>query len=140
MTIRAMPARGVAALCVALLALGACGSEDPPSTADEQAREQAAAAEAAVETLQETTSELVERLEDLEADGARYETRLAAITERLWKSLGNVRSSLGDARDDSGSALSQVSSALAEARAAARELTILENRFDYHLRSDHGGG
>src|SRR5688500_7352356 len=103
-----MPARGVAALCVLMLALGACGSEDPPSVSDDQAREQAAAAEAAVEELRETTDALEDRIAELEQDRSRLESRLGAVTERVWKSLGNVRTSLGDAREDSDSALSQV--------------------------------
>ncbi|MFP5352422.1 MAG: hypothetical protein ACLGIB_07665 [Actinomycetota bacterium] len=135
-----MPVRGLVALCALALGLSACGSEAPPAAADDQAREQAAAAEAAVESLRETVDALEERIADLERSGSRYEARLDSVTERLWGSLGTVRSSLQEARDESGSALEQVASALAEARAAARELTILENRFDYHLRSDHGGG
>ena len=140
MTIRAMPARGVAALCVVLLALAGCGSEDRPATADDEAREQAAAAHAAVESLETRTQELEDRIAEVEDAGSRLEARLEKVSERLWKSLGKARSSVDEVRESSGSALSQVSSALAEARAAARELTILQNRFDYHLRSDHGGG
>jgi len=76
----------------------------------------------------------------LEKDNDRMGARLERVTDSLWASLKNVRGLVAEARTGSNSALAEVGSALERAESAARNLSVLEDRFEYHLRTDHGGG
>lgn len=134
MTIFAM--RLLAAAVTVAVALPACGSG---SGSDEslvrKADDAMAAAERsldAVAALEDEVAGLENRLDDARRKGAALSSRLDKATERLWESLGRVRASAGDA---AGSA----SGALSAAQSAAREIAVLTQRFDYHLRQTGGG-
>ena len=76
----------------------------------------------------------------LEKDNDRMGALLSRVTDSLWASLKNVRGLVAEARAGSSDALAEVGSALERAESAARNLSVLEDRFEYHLRTDHGGG
>jgi hypothetical protein len=76
----------------------------------------------------------------LQKDNTRMGARLERVTDSLWASLKNVRGLVAEARSGSNEALAEVGSALERAESAARNLSVLEDRFEYHLRTDHGGG
>ena len=115
-------------------------SADDGVGAARTATERAVAAQAAVADLSADVERLEQRLAAITRDGDRSAERLGRVKESLWASLGRVRSDLAAARSGSKEALASVGSAVAEAQAAARKLSVLEDRFEYHLRADHGGG
>lgn len=143
MTIRPMH-RLVGAVLVVALAFVACG-RDGSGEAEAQA---AAAAEAemrrqldealdAVAAVEEQLAELAERVEENERETKRTATKLGRIKDRLWSSLAKVRDSVDEAEGAGAAAASKAAGALDQAAAAVRDLAVLENRFDYHLRK-HG--
>jgi hypothetical protein len=79
-------------------------------------------------------------LEHAEDARSRMVARLATLRERLWASISSVRTGLGDARSMSGAAAAEADDALARAGQVARDLSVLQQRYDYHLRRYHGGG
>ena len=134
MTIFAM--RLMAAAVTVAVVLPACGTG---SGSDEslvrKADDAMAAAERSLEAVGELEGEIAgleDRLDDARRKGAALSGRLDKATQRLWDSLARVRSSVDDA---SGSA----SSAVATAQSAARDIAVLTQRFDYHLRQSGGG-
>lgn len=92
-----------------------------------------------VALLRQHTTKLEARLGKLEEDGTAVSDRLERVSDRLWSSVAKLRAALARAESDASSARTDVASALANATAAARSLSVLENRFEYHLRQ-HGGG
>jgi hypothetical protein len=132
-TISAM--RLVAAAVVAAAVVPGCGSgsgsDDAALRRADEARAAAARSLDAVEGLQDDVDSLTHRLADARAKDAALGHRLDSISERLWDSLGRLRSSIDDAS-------SSASSALGAAQSAARDIAVLEQRLDYHLRQ--GGG
>ena len=140
MTISLM--RRLMASVLVLPLLAACGDQDAldPAAAErmEPAHEEAESARAAVRSLRERVAELEADLEA--ADGASSEARsqLQEVAERLWASLRKVRSSIGEVRSSASDAAGAASAALVEAEAAAKDLSVLRERFDYHL-SQSGG-
>lgn len=131
MTIQAM-ARAALALFIAL-SLGACASEAPPT-------------EPSAET-QEAMIALTERVADLEADllaaedgRTKLDDRIAALGDRLDRSLERLKEALAEARSGSAQAADAAASALASAQSVASDLAVLEERYEYHLRRYHGGG
>ena len=139
MTIRTMK-RALATLLL-ILALGACGDDSPTGALlkDTEARELASDSMRAVDLLEERAGELEAELEELRSGRSEAADRLETVTQRLWSSLSKVREALAEVKDGNAAAASEASSALSQASSAARSLTILENRFEYHLRQ-HGGG
>lgn len=145
MTIRPMKAAALAALVIVALAalvVTAWGSGRTSEATEEVAEAQGRRLEAAlvqIDGLQERTVELEAEL--TEVSQARHEarTQLEAVSERLWGSVATLRRALAKARSTGSSASSDAASALVNAGAALRELAILENRFEYHLRQEGGG-
>ena len=140
MTIRSMK-RALATLLV-VLALGSCGEGGSTSgdlLKDEEARKLASDSMRAVDLLEERAGELEAELDELRSDKEQTAERLDAITQRLWSSLAHLREALSEAKEGNAEAVSEASAAAGQAASAARALTILENRFEYHLRQ-HGGG
>lgn len=129
MTIFAM--RLVAAAVSVAVLVPACGSGSGSDEAAIEKADDAAALAArsldAVEALEDEVASLENRLDDARRKGAALSSRLDAATKRLWDSLGRVRASAGEA---AGSA----SSAVATAQSAARDIAVLTQRLDYHLR------
>ena len=133
-----MPVMGRALLLfVALvIALPACARTEAPAPDDDAA---AATAEA--------LADLDERVATLEADLASLETareragnRLRKLSGRLKGALDRLRDSLAEVRATAGTSGDNAAAALATANSAARDLEVLEERYDYHLRRYHGGG
>lgn len=139
MTIRTMK-RALATLLL-ILALGACGDEGSPTGAlkDEEARKLASDSMRAVDLLEERAAELERELSEMRSERGDVARRLDTVTQRLWSSLAKLREALTEVKDGNEAAASEASAAAGQAASAARALTILENRFEYHLRQ-HGGG
>jgi hypothetical protein len=134
-----MPLTSRAITIVAALAvLTACGSDagaDRTDPADAAARAQAAEALDRVASLTDRVERLGSELRDQEraqrrlADG--IETRLGVLAERLREALDAVRVAAESAGADADAAEAQIGG-------IARNLSVLKERFDYHLRN--GGG
>ena len=102
----------------------------------DDAREAAAEAAAAVDDLEDRIAALEDDLDD----AAGVKERVDRVAERLWGSLGKLRKSLDDVRSGASDAAATADAALSRAEQAARDLAVLGNRYDYHLRRYHGGG
>ncbi len=102
----------------------------------DDARESAAEAVAAVDGLEERIAALEDDLDE----ASRVSERVDRVSERLWASLAKLRKSLDDVRSGTDDAAASADAALGRAEQAARDLAVLGNRYDYHLRRDHGGG
>ena len=112
--------------------LSACGR------ATDEARAAATRALDELSTLKERVTELEAALEETAAEvhvARRIETRFAkdldALSARLDRSLDAIRSNLSEVRNSSSEG---VSTAVAGAQGVARDLEVLEERFNYHLR------
>ena len=146
MTIRSMQrASGALLLILAAAALflsvwGRESSEAATEAAAEQAA-QLAEAQAQIAALEERTQELEADLAETTAEASDDDLafRMNLVTERLWKSLAKLRGAVAESRSSGNAAASDAASAAANAGAALRELTILENRFEYHLRQEGSG-
>ena len=128
-------------LAVAALVLPACGREGSDA-ATQAAAEQSRLlddARAEIAALEARALELEESLAAIEEEREDAGTRVDRVTERLMSSLAKVREALSETKAAGNSAAGDAASALANAGAALRDLTILENRFEYHLRQ-HGSG
>jgi methyl-accepting chemotaxis protein len=91
----------------------------------------------------DAVDDLEVRLEGLEDDldaAGKVGERVDKVSERLWASLGKLRKSLEEVRSGAGEAAANADAALVRAEQAARDLALLGNRYDYHLRRYHGGG
>ncbi|HWL66308.1 MAG TPA: hypothetical protein VNP73_10080 [Actinomycetota bacterium] len=126
-----------AAAGIAWAAVPRPASSDPDLTA---VRTQAAAATEAVARLEAQVADLKADLRALDRSGDRTGARLGKATTALWGSLDRLRTSLKDQRGATSAANQEALAALERAESAARNLSVLEDRFEYHLRSDHGGG
>ena len=130
--------RLAAVALLASVALSACGSGE----ADEAlARAQRGADDAleAVAKLEETTGELETELGELRADGDDLTARLDALAAKLKQRTETLETSIAKAKTSASTAAGDAASALGTASEAAREISILTNRLNYHLRN-HGGG
>jgi hypothetical protein len=143
---RGLPLGWVAVVVVvALLAAGGAWAWARAGAADglgaaREASARAAAAEVAAAEVSEDLAALERRLGAATEGNERLANRMERATEALWSSLRNLRGELAAARAGSKEALAGVGAAAAEAHAAAKQLSVLEDRFEYHLRADHGGG
>lgn len=125
-------------IVTALAVLTACGSDAgsaPTDPADATARAQAAEALDRVASLTDRVDRLGAELQDQERARRRMiddvKTRIGALAERLRDALGAVRAAAESAGADADAAAAQIGG-------IARNLSVLEERFDYHLRN--GGG
>lgn len=134
-TIREM-SRAALALSLVVVA-SACA----PGTTEESSdtTEALGAVQDRIEELEDTIADLRAELDEADAARDRATDDLTTLRKRFRKSLGNLRESLGDVRSNSASS-DEVATALAAARAAAADLRVLKERYDYHLRRYHGGG
>ena len=159
MTIRAMYLRtrrarlravgAFAALACAGLLFGACGTGEGSLEADDQAAIDAAAASAA-EAL-DAISALEDEVADLRSDlaGAKSASddaraQVEEVADWIWKSMKKVRASIAGVRARSDESVGAVSAraedAIARVEAAVRQLSVVSDRLDYHLATEHGGG
>ena len=125
-------------IVTALAVLTACGSDAdsaPIDPADAAARAQAAEALDGVASLTDRIERLGSELQDQERAQRRMideiKTRIGVLAERLREALGAVRAAAESAGADADAAAAQIGG-------IARNLSVLGERFDYHLRN--GGG
>lgn len=131
MTIRTM-ARVTLALLVALL-LGACAPETPDTKAAAVTDEDITAIEARLDTVETDLSAASD-------ERSQMEDRLEALSDKLDRALERLREAIEGVRAGSAEASDAAASALANAQAVASDLSVLEERYEYHLRRYHGGG
>jgi septal ring factor EnvC (AmiA/AmiB activator) len=130
--------RPVAAVICSAALLGACGSGE----ADEQLARAQEQSEQALDRIGELEDRLDELQGDLDAARASNEDltgRLDAVRGKLEKSIDGLRGSLEQLEDSVAGADADADEALGAAGEAARDISVLGNRLDYHLRN-HGGG
>lgn len=130
--------RLAAVIILAPVALSACGSAD----GDEALAAAERRAESALQGLRELearTDELEAELGDLRAEGDAVDARLDALATKLNNKTEKLGTSIADAQSSASSAAGEAGDALATAGEAAREISVLTNRLNYHLRN-HGGG
>jgi hypothetical protein len=144
---RARFPRRAFAVAVLLLLLGAAivwmGTIPREPVSDPELRSlraEAAQASAAVARLESRVADMRSDLKTLDASNERMRSRLGKVSTGLWGSLDRLRASLREARGTAAGANQEAMAALERAENAARNLSVLEDRFEYHLRSDHGGG
>lgn len=128
----------VAALVVA--ALAGCGeSSNPLSGSDQTARRDAAEALDAVDELraelEDDVAGLRAEVEAAEGSEASLLRQIEKLSDRLDRALARVQRRFEGLAGVSQSA----ESALSEARAVARDLAVLDERLDYHLKNHRGG-
>ena len=140
MTIRAMQ-RAVLLVLAALAAasFAACGSSnDPePSQGSEEALRLAEDATEDIAALEERADDLAEELDKVDSDRRALASKFERIHKDLRDSIATVRASLSGISDEADSARDSAQAALGEMEDALERLSVLENRFDYHLRNDH---
>lgn len=127
-----------AAILVLVIALAACGSTEPLDDAAQEridaAESQAADAVAAVDSLTERLAEMEDELGGLTLERKQLAKQLDRISSRLDVQIAELKDQLRAARSSSSE---EAASALAAAQQAARNLAVLERRFDYHLKNGH---
>ncbi len=134
------PPRSLLRVLVAVVATGvlagcAGGAAEPrrSATRPDPAVEQIAELDERVAALEDALDE--ERLKD-----ARAQRRLKRSSQRLWKAVGRLRDALDAARAGAAAADADAQEAAARIDDVAAELSVLADRYDYHLRRYHGGG
>ncbi|MFN2525998.1 MAG: hypothetical protein ABR505_07010 [Actinomycetota bacterium] len=120
---------------VGLVLLALIGAGCTPGAADEvqASKREAAAASQAVDELTQRVADLESRLTGAEG---RFERELEDALGRLSRIREGLRTALGNVRETAESA---AAGALARAEETLRQLTVLEDRFEYHLRRTSGG-
>lgn len=130
-TIRAMVR--VVQACLVALFLSGCAPSDAPTGPSAETT-------AAIEALDERIADLEDDLLSETGDRSKLDARLDALGDRLDRALERLKESLEGVRTGSAEARDSAASALANAQAVASDLSVLEERYDYHLRRYHGGG
>ncbi|MDQ5815964.1 MAG: hypothetical protein M3516_06700 [Actinomycetota bacterium] len=128
------------ALVVSLAVLTACGSDAGSGGGDAALAEARAETAAAIDEVR-TLARRVDELESKRLAEERSRQRMAA---GLKTRIGDLARRLGDAlasvREATDSAAASADSAVAQIGSITRDLSVLEERFDYHLRNSNGGG
>lgn len=130
--------RLVAAVVAIASVAPACGraSDDARAVADE-ALARIDGLEARIGELEAELEKARGRLKDARDIREQISRDVAALGRRLDRSLAGLRAAVSDVRS---TASEGAAAAVAEAQGVARELGVLEQRYDYHLRRYHGGG
>ncbi|MFP5298947.1 MAG: hypothetical protein ACLGHL_08180 [Actinomycetota bacterium] len=133
--------RAIALLAVAL-ALVSCGDRGSDASAEDlaEARRQAQEALDLVAELRGDLDDLSAEVLDARSDGERLDSRFERATSRLEEALATIKESVKTAKGTADDASSSASAAAAQIAEAVRRLSVLEDRFDYHLKRYHGGG
>ncbi len=126
MTIRGM-AKLAWLLVLATPILSSCGDTTPPGPEVPTA-------------VTEQISSLQDRIDVLETEAQREAEQAEKAADRLWAALGKLRKELKAGSGQLDAAGEAAQQALAAAQEAARDLAVLTDRYDYHLRRYHGGG
>jgi chromosome segregation ATPase len=139
-TIRTM-VRATALILVALV-LAACADEGSDAGDDGTAGRDARRALQAAERLETRVADLESDVEETLRRGDLKELKenLGSLRQKLRGALADLRAALGDVKGRIGSASSAADSAMARAEKIARDLAVLQDRFNFHLKRDHGGG
>jgi hypothetical protein len=129
--------------CLVLAAAG-CGREQ---IRDESARDTAGRALQAaadlgdrVATLEAAVAEARHSLSAARTRARATAAEMRSLERRLRESLDGIRTNLETARSTVASASEDAAAALDHAAQSVRDLSVLEKRFEYHLRIYHGGG
>lgn len=128
--------RAAVALFLALF-MGACAAAETPGEPSAETTEALASLEDRIAQLE---ADLEEELESGGADRAKLEGKLDDLAGKLERSLDRLRDALDGLRGGSAEIREAADSALATARSVASDLSVLEERYEYHLRRYHGGG
>ena len=129
--------RLAAVIVLASVTLSACGSGEGDE-ALVAARQRAENALEGLRELEQRTGELETELGDLRAAGDDVTSRLDALAAKLNTKTEKLVTSIADAEASASAAAGEAGDALGSAGDAAREISILTNRLNYHLRN-HGG-
>jgi outer membrane murein-binding lipoprotein Lpp len=124
---------------VACALVAGCGRGDLDTLTRERLDDAATGATQALDEVDALESR-VDALASSFADDSRDDDRIDEKVKKLRQTLRDLRASLKSVRSSAGSAASEAGSALAEAQELARDLAVLEQRYEYHLRRYHGGG
>ncbi|MGH2729345.1 MAG: hypothetical protein ACRDJI_01925 [Actinomycetota bacterium] len=124
---------------LALAVVAGCGRGDLDSSTQERLDDAATGATRALDEV-DTLESRVDALASSFADVRRDDDRIDETVKKLRQTLRDLRASLKSVRSSAGSAASDAGAALAEAQELARDLAVLEQRYEYHLRRYHGGG
>jgi hypothetical protein len=130
-----------AALGFALILFVGCGDSAAgggvsASTADHKASQ----ALLAIDELRNHSDQLAERISELENQRSDVKDRIGRIAGRLHSAIASLRESVDARRNAVDAANSAADDALAQAQSALEGLAVLQHRFDYHLKHDHGEG
>lgn len=112
------------------------------------------AAAAAVAALEARVADLEEQVEVGGSEDVRLSEQVASVGRKLERQVDSLRASMRDlrgavgdarsgarsARERAETAAGRAETALARAEELARDLRVLEDRFNVHMRRHHGGG
>ncbi|HET7482899.1 MAG TPA: hypothetical protein VFK89_08570 [Actinomycetota bacterium] len=143
MTIRNMGSRRGATLCawgLVLVLLAACGDSGGGDTTPAAADPRLDKALSQISSIQRTADGLAARVERLENRRDHMTERIDNLAARLGSALSDLRESLRARVGAADEAAATANDALNRAQSALDGLSVLENRFDYHMKHDHGGG
>ncbi len=129
MTIPPTIGRAVIALSLAG-SLAACASRDSLET-------RLGATDRSVTAAQEALDEFDQRIASVE-DAVESQRALKRRLRAMTATIVRLRERLAELRSSAAAASDEASQAVGTASQVSRSLAVLENRFDYHLRS-HGG-
>ena len=130
--------RLAAVVVISSVALSACGTGDSDEALVAARRESRDALEQ-IKELEARTAELEEELGALRSGGDDLEARLESLSKKLDGKADRLQTGLANAKSSAASASAEAADALGTASEAAREISVLTNRLNYHLRN-HGGG
>jgi uncharacterized lipoprotein YehR (DUF1307 family) len=128
-------ALAVVALALAV-GLGACGSGGSVSPSEAAAR--AGQALSGLHSLQAKVDALQARASAQNGVAKSLAARLDKLSHQLSASMDRFKASIVGIRSASDKAAQDAAGALSSAGSAARQIAVLTQRFDYHLR--HSGG
>jgi chromosome segregation ATPase len=125
----------VAAACVLLVACGDSSGDSSPGPSE-------GASDAALDEIA-SVSDRVEEFEGelarLRSGDARLARRLRELGAELRASIGDIKESVRAARSNAAGTAADIDSALARLSGIERDLSVLTERYDYHLKRYHGG-
>ena len=128
------------ALVGSLAVLTACGSDASSGRGDVALAEARAEMVAAIDEVRA----LARRVDELESERVTQERSRQRMAARFKARIGDLAGRVGEAlasvRESTDSAAASADSAVAQIGSIARDLSVLEERFDYHLRNSNGGG
>lgn len=142
MTIPAMRASAAALLLVGLVLSGCAATGAGRSQAGaaqlRAGRAQRAHMIRSLHALKARVERLGHRVDHLESAGGRVRRGLGRLSGRLRGAVDELRKQTSRAATEGTAARSQAADAIARIQQVSRQVTVLRQRLDYHLR--HAGG